>query len=370
MGSWSDRCRRLSVRSSALAFAAGLVPLGAGLGLAIPHLAKVGVTPVAAVGVVAVLVGLGLAALGAVGLVRPARWYVRIPAVLGLLVVTALVVPTVAVAVAATHVPPTEVGPMGSAGVDLGLRDARFRTSDGVELAAWYAPGTNGAGVVVRHGAGSTRSSVLRHAAVLARHGYAVLLVDARGHGDSGGRAMDLGWYGDQDTSAAVAHLGGQPSVDPERIAVLGLSMGGEEAIGAAGGDDRIAAVVAEGATGRAAADKAWLSGAYGWRGWVQEQIEGVQTALVDLLTDASPPRSLRSAVASAAPRPVLLVAAGDVEDEARAGRYIRSGSPSSVELWVVPGAGHTEALAVAPDEWERRVVGFLDAVLLDRSPG
>lgn len=351
-----------------VAFAVGMVPLGAGLGLAVPHLAKAGLTTTAVLGILLLALGIWLMATGAARMVRRTRWIVRVPALVALLVVVALVVPTVAVAVAATHVPPTEVDPMGPVGAELGLREVRFRTSDGVELAGWYAGGRNGAAVVVRHGAGSTRSSVLDHAAVLARHGYAVLLVDARGHGDSDGRAMDLGWFGDEDTSAAVGHLREQAGVDPDRIGVLGLSMGGEEAVGALGADDRIAAVVAEGATGRSAADKAWLSDAFGWRGWVQEQIEGAQTALVDLLTEARPPASLRSAVAASS-RPVLLVAAGEVDDEARAGRFIRSGSPETVQLWVVPGAGHTDALAVAPQEWERRVVGFLDDALLAEAP-
>ena len=53
--------------------------------------------------------------------------------------------------------------------------------------------------------------------------------------------------------------------------------MRGEEAIGAAATDPRIRAAVAEGATGRTAADKAWLSDAYGWRGRLQEGLEHVQ---------------------------------------------------------------------------------------------
>jgi hypothetical protein len=40
-------------------------------------------------------------------------------------------------------------------------------------------------------GAGSTRTAVLAQAAVLARHGYGAILVDTRGHGRSGGHAMD-----------------------------------------------------------------------------------------------------------------------------------------------------------------------------------
>ena len=82
------------------------------------------------------------------------------------------------------------------------------------------------------HGAGSTRSAVLGHAVVLARHGYSVLLFDARGHGRSAGRAMDFGWYGDEDVGGAVTFLAAQPGIST--IAAVGMSMGGEEAIGAA----------------------------------------------------------------------------------------------------------------------------------------
>ena len=60
----------------------------------------------------------------------------------------------------------------------------------------------------------------------------------------------------------------------------------------------------------------------------------------------------------------MLLIAAGKVPDEYHAGTYIRSGSPASVRLWVADGAGHADALARRPAEWERRVAGFLDAAL------
>ena len=77
-------------------------------------------------------------------------------------------------------------------------------TDDGVRLAGWYVTSTNRAAVVLLHGAGSTRSDVLDEAAVLAGDGFGVLMIDARGHGDSGGRAMDFGWYGDADIAAAA----------------------------------------------------------------------------------------------------------------------------------------------------------------------
>jgi dienelactone hydrolase len=175
---------------------------------------------------------------------------------------------------------------------------------------------------------------------------------------------MDFGWYGDRDIGGAVTFLTDQPDVDPSRIAAVGLSMGGEEAIGAAATNDAIKAVVAEGATNRVAADKAWLSDEYGARGALSEALEAMTYGFADLLTTAGPPVSLHDAVRAAAPRPVLLITAGDVADEARAGRYIQSASPATVTLWDVPGTSHTHGLRTHPDEWEHRVVTFLDDAL------
>jgi uncharacterized protein len=140
--------------------------------------------------------------------------------------------------------------------------------------------------------------------------------------------------------------------------------MGGEEAIGAAGADPRVRGVVAEGATTRMLADKAWLSDEHGWRGTLQRGVDWLTYSAADLLSEASPPMSLRTAAAAADPRPILLIAGGAVPDEEPAARYIAAGAPESVEVWVAPDTGHTDALDRHPDEWESRVTTFLAAAL------
>jgi pimeloyl-ACP methyl ester carboxylesterase len=174
---------------------------------------------------------------------------------------------------------------------------------------------------------------------------------------------MDFGWYGDADVDAAVTFLQGQPGIDGRRIGVVGMSMGGEEAIGAAAADPRIRAVVAEGATGRVSGDLSWLSDEYGWRGAVQERLSGLMFGVTKVLTEAEAPITLRDAAAQA-DVPVLMIAAGDVADEGRAGRFVQGGSPTTVDLWVVPDSGHTAGLDTHPVEWTQRVSGFLDAAL------
>ena len=351
-------------RRAAIAFTIGLVGVAVGAGIGLPHLAKNGLHLLTVAGLFSLAGGVVLLCWGGATLVRAVRPRWRALVVPALLAMVFVVVWTLGQAVAVTNSPRTPVGETTPADVGLNYRDVEFETVDGVRLSGWYVPSTNGAAVVLLHGAGSTRSSVLDHARALARHGYGVVLFDARGHGRSGGRAMDLGWYGDEDTSAAVSFLESQPDVDDGRIAAVGMSMGGEEAIGAAAADRRIRAVVAEGATNRVIGDKAWLSEEYGWRGAIQEGIEWLTYSIADVLTDADPPIALHDAVAEAAPHPALLIAAGNVAAERHAARYIASASPETVDVWVVADTGHTGALDTHPDEWEQRVTTFLDDAL------
>ena len=64
------------------------------------------------------------------------------------------------------------------------------------------------------------------------------------------------------------------------------------------------------------------------------------------------------------APRPVLLIAAGHKPDEVAADGYVQRASPTTVQLWQVPGSDHTGGLSTVPKEWEQRVTSFLAAAL------
>ena len=351
-----------------VALLAGSIGTAVGIGIGLMHLTHDTVNATAVAGVACLASGLFLLGIGSAASVRvlPGWWKLLIvPLALVLLLFVLYPIPN---ALYATNVPRPAVGAATPADRGLPYQDAWFATADGVTLSGWYVPSTNGAAVVLLHGASSTRSAVLDHAAVLGRHGYGVLLFDARGHGRSGGQAMDFGWFGDQDIAAALSYLEARPEIDAQRLGAVGMSMGGEQAVGAAATDARIRAVVAEGVTGRTAADKGWLP--RHWRGWIQRGIDAVLYGTTDLLTEASPPIRLRDAVAEAAPRPVLLIAGGAVlgNAEVDADNWIRAASPDTVQLWVVPDTGHTAALRTQPQQWEARVIGFLDAALLGTS--
>lgn len=293
-------------------FVVGVAATAAGAGTGLPHLGKAGWSAVTLAGLTALGAGVVLLVAGAGTTVhRTHRWWRLLvaPAVLAVVYVSLW---SGIQAVAATNVPRTAVVPATPA--DRGLA---YQT---------------------------------------------VYCCSTRAYGRSSGRAMDFGWSGDRDVAGAVSFLQSRADVDSGRIGAVGMSMGGEEAIGAAT-NPGVRAVVAEGATNRTAADKAFLPGVYDDSGWIQQRIDVLTTACTDRLTDARPPITLRAASA-ATPRPMLLITAGNVPDEAHAARHIQRGN-ANVQVWEVPGTGHAEALSTHPEEWGQRVTGFLASALL-----
>lgn len=110
-------------------------------------------------------------------------------------------------------------------------------SSDGSKLEAWLlqpAPVTLAANpsdllplVVVAHGWGSNRTRVLRYARPLYEAGFAVFMYDARSHGDSESITAPSAFMFRADVIAAVETARRLPGIDPDKIAVLGHSLGG-----------------------------------------------------------------------------------------------------------------------------------------------
>ena len=105
---------------------------------------------------------------------------------------------------------------------------------DGISLASTlYVPdGAPPAGgwpaVLLLHGLGGNRGSTNPIAEqYLALAGYAVLTVDARGHGESGGQSAVVGSREVADYAAALAWLRARPGVSDTKVGAMGFSLGG-----------------------------------------------------------------------------------------------------------------------------------------------
>ena len=73
---------------------------------------------------------------------------------------------------------------------------------------------------------------------------------------------------------------------------------------------------------------------------------------------------SIPDSVRAAQPRPALIIAAGAIAGEPVAARWFQAASPATVQVWVVPHAGHTQGLATAPQAWDTHVISFLNTAL------
>jgi len=235
-----------------------------------------------------------------------------------------------------------------------------FKAADGVSLNAWFFPaqGKEVTGrdeapkptVLFLHGNAENISTHFRSIAWLPAEGYNVLALDYRGYGASEGQPTLAGIMLDID--AAMGRLQAHAGVDPKRIVIYGQSLGGALAVHYAAHTayrSSVRALVIDSAfydyrqISREKLAGSALTWAFQWLPWL---------AIDD---DYSPAKS----IAAIAPMPLLLIQ-GD-KDAVVPPRHAQelfehAGEPK--QLWIVPGAGHTQALGSA--EVRKRLVEYL----------
>jgi len=112
---------------------------------------------------------------------------------------------------------------------DLLLRADRveFQSTDGVPLSGWLIYGDREApAIILCHDLGQSKATFLDPAVSLQRAGYNLLLMDFRGHGDSGGNGSTLGVEERYDVVGAIDFLRTRRDLSAERIGVWGIGMG------------------------------------------------------------------------------------------------------------------------------------------------
>jgi uncharacterized protein len=289
------------------------------------------------------------------------RRYLRraLMVVVALIIATQVLFPLVIAQVmthtARAHVPTPDLGAVHE--------DVSFTTSDGLTLHGWYVPSRNAATVIVFPG----RSGPQEQTRMLVRNGYGVLLFDRRGEGASDGDPNIFGWGGDRDLLAAAAYLSSRDDVDSSRIGAIGLSVGGEMLIRAAAHSDAFAGVVSEGASGQSVRDQLDNGGISDRLSELPTQV--VLTSALTILTNGLPPPSLKSEVDELAPTPVFFIygenAQGGEEAVPNQGFFEAAREPK--RIWEVPNGQHVAGITTAPEEYERRVIGFFDEALLEQ---
>ncbi len=230
---------------------------------------------------------------------------------------------------------------------------------DGLALRASWLPasGTERC-VLVLHGISDSRGSAAGFAPFLNRAGYSVLAPDLRAHGESEGDRISFGIWERQD---ALRWLAWMERHGCRALYGLGESLGAAVLLQTAAKPSPLRAVVAEcsfadlPSIGRYRIAQ-WMDGpawltvpAAQWLVW-----SGLLAARWRYGVDLT----LASPVASADGPLLLIHGLRDDRTPPEHSRRIASRHPRAA-LWLVEGAGHTEASAVAPREFEERVLAF-----------
>lgn len=243
--------------------------------------------------------------------------------------------------------------------------DFVVRATDGVELRGWklHPARANGNWVLLFHGVSDNRSGVLGQAEILLRHGYSVVTMDSRAHGESGGAMATYGWKESWDTVAVANALYASEPV--KHVGALGVSMGAGIALQSAAVEPRIEAVVAE------SPFSSLREVSYDYTGLRFSSLLGRTlfrpasiTAMAGLANaggfnpdDVSPEK----AVAARSFAVLLICGTRDHTIPCRHAEQIYAAARGPKELWVVKGAEHAAALGTAPAEYESRIIRFFD---------
>ncbi|HSH05694.1 MAG TPA: alpha/beta fold hydrolase [Anaerolineae bacterium] len=238
--------------------------------------------------------------------------------------------------------------------------DVVLTAVDGIQLQAWYTPPQNGIVVLVAHGHADARVTGLH--TMFAQAGYGVLSWDFRAHGASEGEFTTIGYHEVRDVEAALEYALGQTGV--EHIVGWGGSMGGATMVLVAAERPEIEAVVVDSAF--ASLEEVmnnviqidWMQAPI--RYFAERQVDDGSGGSID---DVRP----IDVIGEISPRPVLLIYGlwdGMFPPDTGERMYAAAAEPKA--LWVEPEVAHLEMRSKYPEEYEARILAFLEMALAD----
>lgn len=236
---------------------------------------------------------------------------------------------------------------------------------DGIELRGWKvrARQPNNDWVLLYHGVSDNRTGTLGVSEILLDHGYSVVMMDSRAHGQSGGNMATYGWKERNDSVAIVRRLYATSTV--RHLYAFGVSMGAAISLQSAALEPRIEGVIAEDPfenLREVSYDYAglWFSPFLGKTLFRPASIFAMRA--IGETGDFHPDDvSPEEAVARRAFPVLLICGTRDRKIPCRHAEAIYRTSTGPKELWEVEGAEHASALGKSPSEYEDRVINFLE---------
>ena len=236
----------------------------------------------------------------------------------------------------------------------LPFEECRFPTENQRSLFGWWIPAEQDPSAAVTlllvHGWSRNLGRMLRYIQHLHPLGYNLLAFDARHHGSSDPDGHASMYKFGQDIRAAV-HYALTLDIDPEKIGVVGLSIGGAGSIYAAALEPRIKAVVTVGAPAHPVdvMDREFKRHHLpGFLRWIA--LKQIETKIGARYEDFAPVNNIAKAQA------VFLVIHGDqdvVVVPSQGKKLLQASRPGQTELWTLPERGHSDCHH-EPGFWDR----------------
>jgi uncharacterized protein len=247
---------------------------------------------------------------------------------------------------------------------DAGARTLSLPLPNGHRVAASFLPGSGSGAVLLLHGIHGDRRDMATRAHFLQAQGYAVMLIDLPGQGASTLDAVTFGLHEAEGVRVALESL--RQLAPGQRIGVIGVSLGAAslvlcrdcppvDAVVLESMYPTIEEAVEDRLRMRVGPLAAPLSRLLLWQLPLRLGIQASQLRPIARIADLKAP---------------LLIAAGSADRHTTLPEterlYAAARAPKS--LWIVQGAAHENLHAYAPQEYERRIGGFLAQWLRARS--
>lgn len=252
------------------------------------------------------------------------------------------------------------------------FEDVRFTSRDDqLQLTGWFipAPADSAPAIIIVHGHNGCKQSapVLTAAGMLHRNGFSVLAIDLREHGSSQiDDERTLGGLDEyRDVLGAWDWLQQAQRIPPQRIGLMGFSLGAASVVIAAGAEPGVVAVWEDSSF----ASVNQIINSELARNHYPPIFAPATSVVSRLLTGTDilsygPVDALRHLNG----RPYFVVhgsadARVSVDQAEQIAAAVRA-NDGQVETWIVPGAGHTGSIFLMPDAYETRLVAFFSTAL------
>lgn len=239
-------------------------------------------------------------------------------------------------------------------------RQVIVTANDGVVLKAWWLqpPHWDGRVVLACHGVADSGFGVMGDALLFLRSGYAVLVPDSRGHGESGG-FVTYGVYESRDVLQWLVWLRAQGAT---KVFGFGESLGGAVLLQSLSIGAQFDAVVAESAYASFESVARERVQRYGrlpkWIAAIVVKGALLYTLLAHhvALSQAQPALAVRDSRV-----PILLIHGKEDHETSPVQSEMIFQNAKCAQLWLVPHAGHTGAYAASPQQFESRVLDWFN---------